>query len=26
LLFAVYAPLIALVSLVYRPRWKGRRV
>lgn len=24
-LFTVYAPLIALVSVFYRPRWKGRR-
>lgn len=24
-LFTIYAPLIALVSLFYRPRWKGRR-
>lgn len=26
LLFSVYAPLVALSSLVWRPRWKGRRV
>lgn len=25
LLFLVYAPVIAVVSLVHRPRWKGRR-
>lgn len=24
--FSVYAPLIALISLVIRPKWKGRRV
>jgi hypothetical protein len=26
LLFSVYAPLVALSSLVWRPQWKGRRV
>lgn len=26
LLFTIYAPLIALISLVYQPMWKGRRV
>ncbi len=26
LLFSVYAPLVALSSLVWRPMWKGRRV
>lgn len=26
LLFTVYAPLIAMISFFYRPRWKGRRV
>ncbi|MBX2974248.1 MAG: glycosyltransferase [Flavobacteriales bacterium] len=25
-LFTVYSPVIALVSLFYRPQWKGRRV
>ena len=25
MLFLVYAPVIAVVSLVHRPRWKGRR-
>lgn len=25
-LFTVYSPLIAVISFVYRPRWKGRRV
>lgn len=25
LCFVVYAPLVALVTLVHRPRWKGRR-
>lgn len=24
-LFTVYAPIIAVLALVYRPRWKGRR-
>lgn len=26
LLFSVYAPLVALSSLIWRPQWKGRRV
>lgn len=26
LLFTLYSPLIVLISLVYRPKWKGRRV
>lgn len=26
MLFTVYAPLVAILSLVYRPRWKGRRL
>ena len=26
LAFCIYSPLIALLALVVRPRWKGRRI